>query len=75
MARDKPTKLVWTLVTICMVLFIADAFYHKHGPFGIEHLFGFFAIFGFIACGALVLAAKWARTLLERPEDFYDADE
>ena len=32
------------------------------------------AIFGFVVCVALVLAAKWLRTLLMRPEDYYDAE-
>ena len=75
MTKNKTTKLFWALVATCVVLFIADAFYSKHGAFSIENLVVFFAIFGFIACAALVLVARWARTLLERPEDYYDADE
>jgi hypothetical protein len=69
------TKIVWALVAVCAGLFVADAFYHKHGPFDIEHLFGFFGIFGFVMCVALVLGARWMRTFLQRPEDYYDPDE
>ena len=68
------TKIVWALVTVCGALFFADAFYLKHGHFAIEHVFGFFGLFGFIVCVALVLAAKWMRTFLLRPEDYYDSD-
>jgi hypothetical protein len=68
------TKIVWTLVAVCVALFFADAFYHKHGYFAIEHVFGFYGLFGFIVCVALVLAAKWMRTFLMRPEDYYDSD-
>ena len=69
------TKIAWALVAVCAALFVADAFYHKHGPFDIEHLFGFFGIFGFVMCVALVLGARWMRTFLQRPEDYYDPDE
>ena len=75
MADGKSSKLLWTLVAVCAVLFIADAFYPKHGRFEIEHLFGFFGVFGFVMCVALVLAARWLRTLLQRPEDYYDSDD
>jgi len=68
------TKIVWALVAVCIALFVADAFYHNHGHFAIEHVFGFFGLFGFIVCVALVLAAKWMRTFLLRPEDYYDSD-
>jgi hypothetical protein len=69
------TKLVWTLAAVCGALFFADALYQKHGPFAIEHVFGFFGLFGFIVCVGLVLAAKWMRTILMRPEDYYDPDD
>jgi hypothetical protein len=68
------TKIVWTLVAVCVALFFADAAYDKHGHFAIEDLFGFFAIFGFVVCVALVLAAKWMRTFLMRPEDYYERE-
>ena len=69
------TKIVWTLAAVCAALFFADGFYHKHGYFAIEQVFGFYGLFGFIVCVALVLAAKWMRTFLMRPEDYYDRDE
>lgn len=68
------TKIIWALCVICAALFFADAFYHKHSHFEAENFFGFYAIFGFIVCVALVLVAKWLRTFLMRDEDYYDAD-
>ncbi|MBO89719.1 MAG: hypothetical protein CMP14_09380 [Rickettsiales bacterium] len=67
-------KVIYALFVICLALFIADAFYHKHSHFEAENFFGFYAIFGFIVCVALVLAAKWMRVVLMRSEDYYDAD-
>ena len=54
------------------LLLAIDVFVPKHGPFAIEHVFGFYGIFGFVACVALVLIAKQLRRVLMRPEDYYD---
>ena len=75
---DQPknvTRIVWALVAVCVLLFFADALYHKHPHFEIEHLFGFYGVYGFFVCVALVLVAKSLRSILMRPEDYYDADE
>ncbi|MDD9875950.1 MAG: hypothetical protein OXR84_00755 [Magnetovibrio sp.] len=65
-------KIIWTLVVVCAGLFVADAFYHKHPYFAAESWFGFYALYGFIMCVGLVLAAKFMRTILMRDEDYYD---
>ena len=65
-------KIVYALYAICGVLLVVDPLIHKHGPFAIEHWLGFYGIFGFVACVALVLAAKQLRRILMRPEDYYD---
>ncbi len=75
---DEPhnvTKVVWGLVVVCFGLFFADALYVKHGLFSVEYLFAFYAVFGFVVCVCLVLIAKWMRTFLMRPEDYYDRDD
>lgn len=72
---DQPNNvaiIVWALVAICVVLFFADGFYHKHPHFEIEGLFGFYGVYGFFVCVALVLVAKWLRTILMRSEDYYE---
>lgn len=67
-------KVIKALFVVCALLFVADAFYHKHSHFAAEDFFGFYAIFGFVVCVALVLAAKWLRVILMRSEDYYDAE-
>ncbi|NJO35116.1 MAG: hypothetical protein HC869_20415 [Rhodospirillales bacterium] len=72
---DEPrnvTRLVWCLSGVCGLLLAVDVLVPKHGPFPIEHVLGFYALFGFIACVALVLVAKALRRVLMRPEDYYD---
>ncbi len=74
---DQPKNIsiiVWSLVVVCVILFFSDAFYSKHPFFEIEKLFGFYGLFGFTVYVGLVLTAKWLRTFLMRPEDFYDRD-
>lgn len=75
---DQPKNvnlIIWMLVAVCVLLFFADAFYHKHAHFEIEHLFGFYGVYGFFVCVALVLIAKSLRTFLMRSEDYYDTPE
>ena len=67
-------KIIWALFAVCAALFLADAFFHKHSHFEAENVFGFYAIFGFVVCVALVLAAKGMRVFLMRSEDYYDAE-
>jgi hypothetical protein len=68
------TKIVWTLVGVCVVLLLATFLYESHGAFAIERLFGFYALFGFVAYVALIFMAKRLRAVLMRPEDYYDRD-
>ena len=55
----------------------ADLLFHRHlnfaeGVFPVEGWFGFYAIYGFVACVLLVLTATQMRKVLMRREDYYD---
>ena len=65
-------KVWWAVIAACALVFIGDAFYEKHSAFGIEYVFGYYGLFGFVACVFLVLMAKLLRRILMRPEDYYD---
>lgn len=64
-------RVVNSLYVICALLFAADFFYDKHVTLGIEKIPGFYALYGFFMCAALVISARWMRTFLMRREDFY----
>lgn len=66
------TLMVRGFYGLCAAMLAIDVFFPKHGPFAIEHLFGFYGIYGFVACVTLVLLAKLLRRLVMRPEDYYD---
>jgi hypothetical protein len=46
----------------------------RHG-FSFESWPGFYALFGFVACVSLVLAAKQLRKWVMRPEDYYEPED
>lgn len=68
-------KLVWAIFGVCVLLFLADAVYHKHSYFMAEDLFGFYAFYGFFVSVALVLIGRLMRAVLKRDEEYYDKDE
>lgn len=64
-------RVVYGLYILCAGLFLADFLYHKHVYLGVEEFPGFYALYGFFMCAALVICAKMMRVVLKRPEDFY----
>lgn len=72
---DKPknVKLVLRVFyAICALLFVIDFVFHRHVIHAWENVWGFYAIFGFVACVVLVLVAKEMRKVVMRKEDYYD---
>lgn len=75
---DKPqnvNRLLRVFYAICGLLFVLDFILHRHVYHSWESTPAFYAIFGFVACVALVLIAKEMRKVLMRKEDYYDVDE
>ena len=68
-------RLLWIFYAICAGLLLIDAVFHRHVIHAWESLFGFYAVFGFVACVILVLVAKEMRKVLMRREDYYDDDD
>ncbi len=68
-------RILHSLYGCCLFLFVLDFVIHRHVVHGWENLWGFYAIYGFIGCVVLVLIAKWMRTFLMRPEDYYENKE
>ena len=73
---DKPQnvkRLLYTFYTCVLLLLFVDVFYHKHAIFAWEGFFGFYSVYGFVACVILVILAKYVlRPLVMRKEDYYD---
>ena len=70
-------RLIQWFLGSCVVMFLLDAVVHRHesfehGELPVEMWFGFYSIYGFVACVLLVLVAKQMRKVLMRPEDYYE---
>jgi len=64
-------RVIYALHAICAVVFVADFFVHRHVEHPWEALYGFYCVYGFVACVLLVLIAKEMRKVLMRREDYY----
>jgi hypothetical protein len=72
---DEPynVRLLWrAFLAVLALTVLAEFVIALHPHFAVESLFGFHAWFGFLACAALILAAKALGVLLKRPDTYYE---
>ena len=72
---DKPENIKRVLnvfYTLCVILVLADFVVHRHIGLVWENIPAFYAIYGFVACVALVVVAKLIRKVVMRKEDYYN---
>ena len=73
---DQPqniTRLRIGFYAVLVLLVLPDFFIHKHSLFSsIEAIPGFYALFGFISCVAIILISKLLGFVLKKNEDYYD---
>lgn len=73
---DKPKnvrRFLYGFYGSLVILLGLDAVIHKHSYFPWEDWFGFYPVYGFVACVLLVLVAKYIlRPLVMRKEDYYE---
>lgn len=75
---DNPRNVqavLYILYISCGLLLLLDFIIHRHTIHHWEDLLGFYSIYGFIGCTAIVIGSKWLRALVEREEDYYTKDE
>jgi len=65
-------RAFYCLYALCVIAVGFDLFIHRHVEHPLEEVFGFYAVFGFGACAAVILGAKELRKLVMRGEDYYD---
>jgi phosphatidylserine synthase len=65
-------KIILILYVICAVCVLLDFTYTKHGHYDFENIVGFHAVYGFVSCVLLVIAATQMRRFVKRDEDYYD---
>ena len=65
-------RAIHVLYALCVIALAGDFLVERKIEHPWEALFGFYALYGFTACVALVLIAKEMRKVLMRREDYYD---
>ena len=65
-------RAIYALFAVCGVTFVLDFFVSRYVDHPWEGMFGFYAVYGFVVCMFLVLAAKEMRKVVRRKEDYYD---
>jgi len=73
---EKPgmLKRMWNIFVGVMVVLVGIDFFipHAHTHLIFETIPGFSAVYGFVACVALVLLAKILRAVTKRDMNYYD---
>lgn len=75
---DRPAsrKFLWRILwIICGLALVAELFIDRHGYFGIDGMFAFYALLGFVGCTLMILSAKALALFLKRGEDYYGDSE
>lgn len=72
-------KRIWIIFVAALILSIVADFLLQggegHGEFAWSRILGFFAVFGFISCVAIVIISKYlGHHWLQRKENYYDRD-
>ena len=72
LARPSTLRLLWWVFAAVLALSVAAQLVFKvKGDFGADGWFAFGAVYGFLACLAMVLVAKALGWWLKRPADYY----
>jgi len=75
LVRPRTIRRLWRVfIAILALTVLAGGVVDAHPHFAIEGLSGFNALYGFLACAALILVAKAIGLVLKRPDDYYDDD-
>jgi hypothetical protein len=65
--------MLWKIfIAILSLSVVAQFFVEGHPHFAPERLFAWNALYGFLACAALILGAKALGLLIKRDERYYD---
>lgn len=79
--RPESRKLLWRLligacvVSVLLELTVVFSDHPRHGYFGIDGWFSFYAVLGFVACTLMILAAKGMGSFLKKKTDYYEESE
>jgi len=75
LTRPRTVRRLWqAFIAILALTVLAGLAIEAHPHFAVERLFGFNALYGFLACAVLILLAKGIGLVVKRPDTYYDDD-
>jgi hypothetical protein len=73
LVRPRTIRRLWqAFIAVLALTVLAEIAIEAHPHFAVERLFGFNALYGFLACAVLILVAKGIGIVLKRPDTYYD---
>ena len=75
--RSRLRSVIFLCISVLVLLVVTDwLLVDKAGAHtASEHWFGFWSLFGFLSCVAIIFLSKWFGHLgIMKPEDYYDND-
>lgn len=73
LTRPRTLRRLWAaFIAVLALTVLAGLAVDTHPHFDVERLFGFNALYGFLACAALIVLAKALGLLLKRRDTYYD---
>ena len=76
--RNRLKAVVWVCAGVLALVVLLDVVLvnKEHAHTRIEHLPGFWSVFGFVACALIVILSKWyGHAGIMTREDYYDTKE
>ncbi len=71
--ETRNVRLLWRgFLAVLALTVLAELVVTLHPHFGVDSLFGFHALYGFLACLAMIVAARALGAVLKRPDDYYE---
>jgi hypothetical protein len=75
LTRPRTIRRLWIVFAAILACTVGAQFLVAgEAHFAIERLFGFNALYGFLACAAMILFAKLLGLALKRPDTYYDEE-
>ena len=72
LTRQATIKRLWLIFGVVLAATVlADLWIPNQPHFEVERVLGFYALYGFLSCAAMILAAKALGRLLKRPDTYY----
>lgn len=73
--RPATIRVLWIILwAVCALTLVPELFLTRSAHFGIDGMYGFYALLGFVSCALLIIVSKLAGHFLKREEDYYNRE-